>query len=185
MMSIEALFNKFSLIWGFEKVGVVQKGEFLLKSGKTSDTYIDLKKLISYPYLLKGVCEALHNKIEEHSITTKDKNYVICGVPMGAIPYAVGIGITYNIPAIMIRDVVKDYGTKKVFEGDFDKDASIILIEDVITTGSSVCKILDIFEQHKLKVALILCIVNRGEGGIKKITERGYNVDYIIDVTDL
>lgn len=66
-----------SIVEKLTNIGVIQKGDFVLKSGKTSNLYFDLKKLISYPLLMKEICSELTKYI--------DKDCVLCGVPIAGI----------------------------------------------------------------------------------------------------
>lgn len=90
----------------------------------------------------------------------------------------------YDVPAVLIREKVKDYGTKKAIEGDFDIDCPIVLIEDVITTGSSVCEIIEILESQNIKIAQILTILDREQNGIERIQSLGYHVQSLFTLSE-
>lgn len=107
----------------------LKKGEFKLKNGQNSDHYFDIKNIISYPSLLKYVGDQIYSILDDFDI--------ICGIPYGALPIAVYISVTYNKPLIYIRDKIKDYGTRKLIEGEYKKDDRCVLIDDVLTTGKS------------------------------------------------
>lgn len=64
---------------------------------------------------------------------------------------------------IMVRDQVKEYGTNKQIEGNFSKRNNCIIIEDVITTGGSVNKIIDILKD-KVNIVGVIVIMDRQEG---------------------
>ena len=160
------------------KIGVIQYGTFTLKSNQKSDIYCDLKKIISYPKILEEICYELGALI-------KDKNNIILGgVPMGAVPYAIVISILYNIPGVMIREHEKDYGTKKVIEGDY-QGQDLVLIEDVITTGESLVQTLNILENENINVKEIIVIVDRDGGGVKNLSNRGYKITSLFTLNQL
>ena len=84
---------------------IIKKGEFVLKSGKQSIYYINLKGVLSYPLLLDKMCNQLANHIVKTINTNVDNNlnnninnYAICGVPDGAIPFASIISNKLKIP---------------------------------------------------------------------------------------
>ena len=71
----------------FKEKGIIESGTFHLKSGLISNTYINLKKIISYPDLHLQLCNEIFNKIN------KEENILICGTPYGAVPFASYISI--------------------------------------------------------------------------------------------
>ena len=131
------------------KNGCIKYGSFKLKSNEISKYYFDMKSLVSYPYLLKEIGDEIYKKIG-------DDCDLLCGVPLGGLPVCSYISAQYEIPMIMVRDEVKQYGTNKQIEGNYKKENKCIIIEDVITTGGSVNKVIDILKD---KVDIIGVIV--------------------------
>ena len=154
---------------------IINKGEYKLKSGEISNYYFNMKNLISYPKLLNEICILLNTKITEFN------NYdLLCGVPLGGIPFACNISVQNNIPLIIPRDTKKDYGMKKQIEGNYNSKNKCIIIEDVITSGKSVKEIIDLLE-NKVEIVGIVCIVNRRN--IEEI--KNYNIKYLLNEEDI
>ncbi|CDW56174.1 uridine 5' monophosphate synthase [Trichuris trichiura] len=147
-MSRHALLDKF-----FE-VGVFQFGEFTLKCGSLSPVYIDLRRLISYPELL------LWTLIQNNKLSFKR----VCGVPYGAIP---ALSVDHNLPMLFLRKEAKPYGTKQLVEGLYDVGDRCLVVEDVITHGTSVLRSLG------LLVTDALIILDRCQGGKKSLSQFG------------
>lgn len=111
--------------------GAIRFVNFMLKSGVASPIYIDLRRIISFPRLVKEIRDAIWQ------ITSHLEFSLICGVPYAALPLATALSLEYNIPMLMRRKEVKEYGTKASIEGVFSQDQLCLVIEDVMTTGAS------------------------------------------------
>ena len=155
---------------------IIQCGEFKLKSGDTSNIYINLKNIISYPDLHLKLCNEIANKI----IPNID---LICGTPYGAVPFASYISITNNIPMIFLRKEQKDYGTNKLIEGEFIKGQKVILIEDVITTGNSVIEAAKKLEENGLIVSQIITVFSRSKD--LYLMYNDVSIEYLYHMNDI
>ena len=153
----------------------IKEGNFQLRNGEYSKYYFDMKNLVSHPKLLTNIGDEIYNKFikdkieknknnnEQNKQIDNDKSQKIiriCGVPLGGLPIAIYISTKYNIPMIMVRNKVKNYGTQKQIEGEYNENDDCIIIEDVITTGGSVKESLEILKD-KLNVIGICAILNR------------------------
>lgn len=167
------------LILKLYEIDAVKFGEFKLKSGIMSPIYIDLRMTVSYPEVLKMVAEAMWQKV-------KDLNFdLLCGVPYTALPIATVISTEHNIPMIMRRKEIKDYGTKKAIEGNFSPDQKVLIIEDLITSGISVFETIEPLQLENLKVSDIIVLVDREQGGKKNLEEKGYNLHSVITISEM
>ncbi|KRZ83282.1 Uridine 5'-monophosphate synthase [Trichinella sp. T8] len=115
-------------------LGAIQFGEFMLKSKHTSPIYVDMRRLLSHPTLLNTVEDLMYDYAKELEYD------VICGVPYGAIPLTSALSVKRSIPMIMQRKDAKAYGTKKIVEGLYKPGDKCLIIEDVITFGSSIAE---------------------------------------------
>lgn len=155
-------------------IGAIKFGSFTLKSGITSPIYIDLRESISYPLLLQAIAEEMWKK-------TAHKNFDrVCGVPYTALPIASYLSIKYQCPMVMRRKEVKDYGTKKIIEGVFEKNHNCLVLEDLITSGASIMETITPLEDVGMQVTDIVVFLDRQQGGQKKVEEKGYHLHSVV-----
>lgn len=154
-------------------------GEFTLKSGTKSYVYADIRTAISYPNIFKSLCDLLYTKMQGLGY---DK---ICGVPYSALTFASAIAYKHNIPMLLKRKEAKEYGTKKILEGVYQKGDTCLIIEDVITSGASILETTSVLEKNGVKVTDVVTFLNRNQGGREKLNEYGYNLHSLIDLYDV
>ena len=92
------------LLCEFYRKKIVMKGKFTLKSGETSEYYINCRKLYEYPDVMRMVCTELQKKIF--------KTEWVCGVPNGATPFATTLSLLTDMPLMMLRKEKKEHGRK-------------------------------------------------------------------------
>lgn len=171
--------NLSELIYALYKINVIKLGNFTLKSGQTSKIYIDLREIVSYPKILSAIAELMWQKVNPL------KPQVICGVPYTALPIATAISITHDVPMLMQRKEVKDYGTKKRIEGKINAGETCLIIEDVVTTGGSVVTTKGYLEEIHLKVSDAIVVVNREQGALEHLKEQGLNLHYLTTLSEI
>ena len=170
--------TKQTLIVSLYMVGCIQFGEFTFKSGLTSSIYINLRKIISYPDILRTVANAMRDA------TQSCKYDLICGVPYTALPIATCMSLDYNIPMIMRRKEKKDYGTKQMIEGEFTPGQRVLVVEDIITTGGSIIETATDLEAAGLQVKDVVALIDREQGGKENLAKK-YNPHTILPLTDI
>ncbi len=161
------------------KIGAIKFGDFTLKSGIKSPIYIDLRLIVSYPKLLQETAKRLWEKGAALPFDC------VCGVPYTALPIATAFSINNQVPMVMRRKEAKNYGTKKLIEGAFQPGQTCLVIEDLITSGMSIFETIEPLENEGLKVLDIIVLLDREQGGRKRLEEKGYRLHSLFTMSEL
>ena len=123
-------------------------GDFTLKSGAKSDYYINLRNLVRRPDIIKLIAQLIYTKLDNI-----EEPYLICGLPYAGLPYANCLSTVFNIPLIVLRKEQKKYGMKNMIDGLEDNTLkNVIIIDDIITSGSSINESLKYFKENDLNI---------------------------------
>ncbi len=171
--------GKQDLILKLEEIGAVKFGDFTLKSGMNSPIYIDLRLLVSHPALLKQVSKALAAKLKRLEYQR------IAGIPYAALPIATVVAQLLQRPMIYARKEVKDYGTKKPIEGEFKAGETVVILDDLITTGASKFETIQPFQDAGLIVKDVVVLIDREQGGAKQLKEKGYRLTAVLKLSQI
>lgn len=114
-------------------VGFVVDKPITFKSGIISPMYIDNRKFPSYPKEWRVVLDGFIAKMKEQNTQFE----MIAGIETAGIPHSAALGVLLNKPTVFIRKAAKDHGTKKMVEGGEVEGKTVLLIEDLVTTGGS------------------------------------------------
>lgn len=161
------------------KLGIIKFGRFTLKSGIESPFYVDLRPLSSDPKILKLLANYLLDMLP------LDNFDLICGVPYAALPMATAMSLESYIPLIIKRKEAKQYGTKKILEGIFTTGQNCLLVEDVITSGTSLLETIPEIENEGITVSDIVVVLDRQQGGKQILENKGFRVHTLFTISEV
>ena len=164
----------------------VELGSFTLASGQTSSYYVDARRttMSARGLELIGVLglEAIRDAGWDPS--------AVGGLTLGADPVAYAVALASRqapptIDAFTVRKERKGHGAKRQIEGCFDRNASVVVVEDVITTGQSALRAIEAVTAAGGVVVGVLAVVDRQEGGGAAIEQAGHPLRTLVSLSDL
>ena len=145
------------LIINLFDAGCIEFGKFTLKSRIVSPIYIDFKAVVSYPELVSTIVSLFNERLKTLNLSFKR----ICGVPYGGIVFTSLLSQSTGKPMLIVRKESKKYGMKRLIEGTFNEGETVVLVEDIISTGKSILEFGDKLIRQRLKIRDILVICDR------------------------
>ncbi len=162
---------------------IIRFGDFTLASGKKSSYYVDLRLVPSYPHQFRKMVKYLQNEIING--VGLDKFDSLVSVPTGGLVIASALAIETVKPLIYVRSKPKDYGTSKSIEGKIQEGMTVVMIDDVATTGGSVLNGIKSLKDAKITVKDAYVIVNRMEGADEALKDEGVTLHSILNVIQI
>ena len=170
----------------------VCRGTFTLASGAQSDFYVDAKLTTSEPRAAVLVGSVGWELVKATARVRKVRVDSVGGLTMGADWMALSIGIAAHLEdsqaalrVFSVRKSAKEHGRLKRIEGNFSPGDSVVVVDDVITTGGSTIQAIDAIEEAGGRIAFVIALVDRQEGGRENIEKRGHRVVPIFTRADI
>jgi len=154
------------------------RGEFTLRSGRKSNYYLDKYRFETQPDVLAALGRMLADRV------TVDTDR-IAGAELGAVPLAAAAGMAANKPFVFIRNQKKDYGTAKQIEGVLEPGETVMIVEDVLTTGGQVLEAVKTLQDAGAKIERIVAVIDRLDGARDNIERAGLVFESLFTSKDL
>lgn len=113
------------------------------------------------------------------------KHSLVCGVPYTALPIATILSTKTNTPMVMRRKEAKSYGTKKLIEGVFSEGENCLIVEDVVTSGSSIMETVKDLRDSKIVCSDAIVLLDREQGGKSFLNENGIKMHSLLTMSEL
>jgi len=131
---------------------------FKWAAGWNSPIYCDNRKTLSYPEIRNHIRQGLAAIVKNHY---KGAN-VIAGVATAGIPHGALVSEELGLPFIYVRSKAKEHGKQNQIEGYFEKGQSVVLVEDLISSGKSSLEAAATLKEAGMKVKGIISIFTYG-----------------------
>lgn len=131
---------------------------FSWASGWKSPIYCDNRILLSYPVIRNHIRGEMAKQVE----TLYGKPDAIAGVATGAIGIGILVADYLGLPFVYVRPEAKSHGRKNQIEGQLDANRTVVVIEDLISTGKSSLNAVRALKEHGAKVKGMLAIFTYG-----------------------
>lgn len=162
----------------------LQFGDFTLASGKQAKFYLDCRKVTLHPQganqIGAGMLKLIGDAVPD----------AIGGMAIGADPITaatITLAGQAQVPLLgfIVRKEAKEHGTGRQVEGPVAKGMTVVIVEDVVTSGGSALKAVDAVREFGLEVDRILAVVDRLEGGREAVEAAGLKLETLLTVRDL
>lgn len=154
------------------------RGDFTLSSGSKSSYYLDKYLFETKPEILRNVAAMMSALVPEQA----DR---LGGPELGGVPLVTAVSLRTGLPFVIFRRRAKDYSTGRRVEGELRKGDNVVIIEDILTTGSQAIQAAETAREVGAEVLMILAVIDREEGACENIAAAGFQGRCLINRTDL
>lgn len=156
------------------------EGDFILRSGRHSKFYLDKYLFSTQPDLLRDIAQGLKEKLVAY-----EPFDLLAGPELGAVAIVAAVSLACGKPFVIVRKGEKGYGTSKSLEGRAEAGQRVVMIEDVVTSGGAAITAVRRLREAGLEVPVLLCVVDREEGGRAQIEAEDLVFDPLFTATSL
>ncbi|MFF7092117.1 orotate phosphoribosyltransferase [Streptomyces rubradiris] len=151
---------------------------FTLADGQVLDSYFDEYRLAADPRLLHDVADAMSASVPEGA-------EVLAGVELGGVPLVVALSAATGLPAAFLRRAPKRYGSRRQVEGAAVGGRRVVLVDDVVRSGSQLLAMARMLRVVGAHVTDALCVLERPLGGRLLLDEHGVALGSLLNESDL
>ena len=145
------------------------EGDFVLRSGRRSNYYLDKYRFETVP----DVLEALGERIAARAAEIESDAVRLAGPELGAVALVAAASLAGRLPFVIVRSAKKEYGTGNRIEGAFESGERVVLVEDVVTAGGAAADAVRAVRQAGLECRTAICVIDREEGGADALARMG------------
>lgn len=133
-------------------------GNFVLRSGITSNEYFNKYLFEANPQLLRDIAAAMCPLIP---IGVN----ALAGLELGGVPIATVLSQLTGLPTLFVRKQAKTYGTCKLAEGGEIAGRNLVIVEDVVTSGGQIIESARQLRELGANIVRVICVIDREQGG--------------------
>jgi orotate phosphoribosyltransferase len=153
-------------------------GTFRLRSGAVSSEYFDKYRFESDPQLLAAIARAMMDLVPPGV-------QALGGLELGGVPLATQLSQVTGLPTLFVRKAAKPYGTCQLAEGSAIEGRTILLVEDVVTSGGQVAESAEALRRLGAHVTDALCVIDTEAGGPRALAATGIRLRPLFRMSEL
>ena len=160
-------------------------GDFTLASGRKAKYYLDCKQVTLHSRSARLIGSGILDLLKSQGPLPD----AVGGMAIGADPITAAVitmaGVEkQELTGVLIRKEAKGHGTQKFLEGPVQSGQTIVIVEDVVTTGGSSLLAIDRCLEFGLVVKGVITIIDRLEGGAAAFAARGIPLHSLFTIRD-
>ncbi|MFG0330631.1 MAG: orotate phosphoribosyltransferase [Phycisphaerales bacterium] len=155
------------------------RGNFTLRSGRTSRYYLDKYLFSTRPEILEPIGRLFAERIDTNAVDR------LAGAELGGIPLVTAASLATGLPSVFIRNQKKGYGTAKRLEGALGQNDRVVILEDVATSGGQALEAAQVITETGARVVKIIATIDREEGARENIEQAGFSFEALFTKSDL
>lgn len=164
------------LIDALREADAIEFGEFELSHGGTSDYYIDKYRFETDPHCLSLIADSFATRLDGEKLA---------GVALGAVPLVAVTSVETDTGYVIVRKQQKEYGTGNRIEGELEAGESVVVLEDITTTGQSALDAVRALREAGASVERVLVVVDREEGARETLAAEDIELDALVSASEL
>lgn len=161
------------------------RGTFTLRSGRTSNYYLDKYLFSTRPEVLAPLAELFAERIAAIESRTGQRVQRLAGAELGGIPLVTAASLRTGLPSLFIRNAKKDYGTAKQLEGKLERGDRVVLLEDVATTAGQALEAVKVLRDLGAEIVAVIATIDRQEGATENMKAAGVPFESLFTKRDL
>jgi orotate phosphoribosyltransferase len=161
-----------------------QEGDFVLSSGLRSSYYVNKTQVTLHPQGALAIGRIFLSQLPTGT-------QAVAGLTLGADPMVTAVSVVsayenQPIPALIVRKESKGHGTKAYIEGpSLPTGASVVVLEDVVTTGHSAMLAVERLQQAGYSVNQVIALVDRQQGGTELYRSAGLKFQSVFSIQEI
>ncbi|MCA9571411.1 MAG: orotate phosphoribosyltransferase, partial [Myxococcales bacterium] len=165
------------LLQGLVDLECIRYGTFTLRSGATSNVYVDCRRTIGSPELLASLAARMVPGLAGAAR--------VAGVPTAGLPLGTALSLVSGVPLVYPRASVKAHGTGRSVEGVWSPGETVVMVDDVATRGTSLVEAAQTLREAGLVVERALVLVDRDGGAREALAELGITLEALFTLEDV
>ncbi|RLC46132.1 MAG: hypothetical protein DRH70_06125 [Candidatus Coatesbacteria bacterium] len=164
----------------------VRNKDFVLSSGARGRHFIDIKGACLEPESLYTIAGTFVKWMKAMDVS------VAGGGALGADPIIGAMVAISHLPpfnhpirGFIVRKSLNEFGTDNLIEGYVERGAAAVIVDDVLSTGGSTLRTVQMAKSNGMKVKAVFAVVDKMRGGAQKVVEAGYDCRSIFTLSSL